>query len=56
MRRLNFYPSLHVVLVQPRKTRPCLTEKLLRDVKNQIKQTQPFECKRQMTQTEKSSA
>ena len=35
----TFYPSL--VLVQPRKTRPCLTERLLMDRKdsNQTKQT-----------------
>ena len=26
-------------MVQPRKTRPCLTERLLMDIKNQIKQT-----------------
>ena len=34
---LSFYPSL--VLVQPRKTRPCLTERLLmgRKESNQIK-------------------
>ena len=33
----NINPSL--VLVQPRKTRPFITERLLMDVKNQIKQT-----------------
>ena len=32
----HIYPSL--VLVQPSKTRPCLTERLLLEVKNQIKQ------------------
>ena len=33
----NIYPSL--VLVKPRKTRPCLTERLLMGRKDQIKQT-----------------
>ena len=32
----HIYPSL--VLVQPKKTRPCLTERLLMGLKNQIKQ------------------
>ena len=33
----HIYPSL--VLVQPRKTCPCLTERLLMGIKNQIKHT-----------------
>ena len=36
----HIYPSLN--LVQPRKTRPCLTERLLMGRKNQTKQTQEF--------------
>ena len=40
----NIYPSL--VLVQPRKTRPFITERLLMGRKDQIKQkqTMPFVC------------
>ena len=36
----NIYPSL--VLVQPRKTRPYITERLRSDVKNQIKQNKTY--------------
>ena len=36
----DHYPSL--VLVQPRKTRPCLTERLLMGRKESNKQTEPL--------------
>ena len=39
----NINPSLE--LVQPKKTHPCLTERLFWDVKNQIKQTMFFVLK-----------
>ena len=38
----HIYPSL--VLVQHRKTLPYLTERLLMERKNQIKQTNPYVC------------
>ena len=38
----KIYPSL--VLVQPRKTRPYITERLLMGRKNQIKQTKQTNC------------